>query len=227
MEGRHVLDPVAIDLSTEIGAGFQHLRQSSAGEQLLDVLDSYAGITVALDHHTRGGPTAPELADLVRVRNCTQHRMLSQMQDPVDLSNPEQCVHHAIILSTLIFSDMVIFCLPPTQRVKPRLAQMLRQTLETCRLLSFWDVRSQVLLWCLTMGAIASNFTSNRPWYIDQLLLQTSSMHIREWYVLDAICSRFLWWKPVCSEPLGWVWSQMISPSAVDVTRRSQDEDCV
>ena len=216
--GRHVLDPVAIDLDSKLGAGFRYLRQTAAGQRLLDVLHAYSEVTVALDHHVRGGPTAPELVDLMAVRNCTQHRMLSQFENQLDLSSPEFCVHHTVRLATLIFSEMVIFCLPPPQGVKPRLALMLRQTLETCHLLRCWDLHSQVLLWALTLGAISSNFTSNRAWYIDQLLQQTSIMQIQDWYILETVCSRFLWWKPVCSEPLRWVWSEMISPTTIDVT---------
>ncbi|EXJ70582.1 uncharacterized protein A1O5_06652 [Cladophialophora psammophila CBS 110553] len=216
--GRHVLDPVAIDLDSKLGAGFRYLRQSPAGRQLLDVLDAFSEVTVALDHHVRGGPTAPEVEELSEVRNCTQHRLLSQMPCPLDLSRPELCVHHAVRLATLVFSEMVIFPLPPQQRVKPRLALMLRQTLEACDLLGCWDLHSQVLLWSLTLGAIASNFTPQRPWYIEQLLQQILLLQIQDWTILEMICSRFLWWKPVCSEPLRWLWDEMFPPSTIDAT---------
>ncbi|KAJ9608933.1 hypothetical protein H2200_006704 [Cladophialophora chaetospira] len=216
VDGKHILDPAAIDLDSELGAGFRYLRHTPTGQQLLDVIDAFSEITVALDHHVRGGPTAPELVDLMEVRNCTQHRLLSQLPNPLDLSNPECCVHHAIRLATLIFSEMVIFPLPPPQGVKPRLALMLRQTLEACHLLRCWELHNQVLLWGLTLGAIAANFTAQRTWYIDQLLQETSLMQIEDWFALEATCSRFLWWKPICSEPLRWVWDEMISP--IDMT---------
>jgi hypothetical protein len=212
MEGKHVLDPAAIDLDSKLGSGFRYLRHTSTGQQLLDVLDAYSEITVALDHHVRGGPTAPELVDLLEVRNCTQHRLLSQLPNSLDLTNPELCVHHAVRLATLIFSDMVIFPLPPPQGLKPKLALMLRQTLETCHLLRCWELHNQVLLWALTLGAIAASYTAQRAWYIDQLLQETSVMQIEDWFVLESMCSRFLWWKPICSEPLKWVWNEMISP---------------
>ncbi|OCT54037.1 hypothetical protein CLCR_09596 [Cladophialophora carrionii] len=216
MEGKHVLDHTAIDLDSKLGSGFRYLRHTSTGQQLLDVLDAYSEITVALDHHVRGGPTAPELVDLMEVRNCTQHRLLSGLPNPVDFSNPELCLHHAVRLASLIFSDMVIFPLPPTQGVKPRLALMLRQTLETCHLHRCWELHNQVLLWALTLGTIAASYTAQRSWYIDQLLQETSIMQIDDWSVVESICSRFLWWKPICSEPLEWLWNEMIS--LIDVT---------
>ncbi|EXJ64544.1 hypothetical protein A1O7_00880 [Cladophialophora yegresii CBS 114405] len=184
MGGKHVLDPAAIELDSNLGSGFRYLRHTYTGQQLLDVLDAYSEITVALDHHVRGGPTAPELVDLMEVRNCTQHRLLSQLPNPVDLSNSELCLHQAVRLASLIFSDMVIFPLPPTQGVKPRLALMLRQTLETCHLHRSWELHNQVLLWALTLGAIAASYTAQRPWYIGQLLQETSVMQIEDCSIL-------------------------------------------
>ena len=212
IDGKHVLDSTAIDMNSDIGAGFRYLRHTPGGPQLLDVIDAYSEVTVALDHHVRGGPTAPELVDLMEVRNSTQHRLLSQIPNPLDLSDPGLCVHHAVRLATLIFSEMVILPLPPTQGVKPRLALMLQQTLEACHLLRCWELHNQVLLWALTLGAIAASYTAQRSWYIDQLLQETSLMQIEDWFALEATCCRFLWWKPICSEPLRWVWNEMISP---------------
>ncbi|OAP59520.1 hypothetical protein AYL99_06818 [Fonsecaea erecta] len=216
--GKHLLDPVAIDLDSELGAGFRYLRQSPAGQKLLEILDAYSEVTVALDHHVRGGPTAPELVELSEARNYAQHRLLSQMPYQLDLSSPELCVHHAVRLGTLTFSEMVIFPLPPQQRVKPRLALMLQQTLEACTLLGCWDLHGQVLLWSLTLGAIVSNFTPQRPWYIEQLAQQILLLQIQDSSILELICSRFLWWKPVCSEPLRWLWDEMFPPSTIEAT---------
>ncbi|KIW35457.1 uncharacterized protein PV07_02153 [Cladophialophora immunda] len=216
--GKHLLDHVAIDLDSKLGAGFRYLRQSPAGQQLLEALDAYSEITVALDHHVRGGSTAPELVELSEARNCAQHRLLSQIPCPLDLSNAELCVHQAVRLGALVFSDMVIFPLPPPQRVKPRLALALQQTLEACDLLGCWDLHGQVLLWSLTLGAIASNFTPQRCWYIEQLLQQILLLQIQDSSILELICSRFLWWKPVCSEPLQWLWDEMFPPSTIEPT---------
>ena len=218
LDGKYVLDQVAIDLDSKLGSGFRYLRRSCAGQQLTDVLDAYSEITVALDHYFRGGPTAPLLVDLADVRNCTQHRLLSQLPRSSDMSDPEACLHHATRLATLIFSEMVILPLPPTQGVKPRLALSLQQCLETCRLVGCWESHNQILLWALTLGAIAASYTISRAWYIDQLLLETSLMQIENWFVLELTCSRFLWWKPVCTDPLRVLWDEMMSPTTIDVT---------
>jgi hypothetical protein len=210
MDGMHILDPIAVELDSKLGSGFRYLRHTCQGQELLDVLNAYSEITVALDHHVRGGPTAPDMVDLASVRNCTQHRILSQLPTQLDISDPEQYIHHVVRLSTLIFSEMVIFPLPPTQGVKPRLALLLQQSLEACRLVQCWELHSQLLLWALTLGAIAASYTPQRSWYIDQLLQETSLMQVENWFMLELICSRFLWWKPVCSEPLRRAWTEMI-----------------
>jgi hypothetical protein len=217
-EGKYVLDAAAIDLDSKLGSGFRYLRHCAAGQELLDILGVYSEITVALDHHVRGGPTAPELVDLTDMRNWAQHRMLSTITNPLDLSDSHVCLHHAVRLATFIFSDMVIFPVPPTQGIKPRLALMLQQTLEACDLVQCWELHGQVLLWALTMGTIAASYTVQRAWYIEQLLLRTSLMQIASSFVLEDICSRFLWWKPICSEPLEWVWNEMMAAVDFDPT---------
>lgn len=215
--GKHLLDTVAIDLDSKLGSGFRYLRATPAGQELLEVLQAYSEVTAALDHYTRKGPTAPELVDLIEARNSTQHRLLCQMPAPFDLTDPTTVVLQATRLATLIFSDMVIFPLPTVQGVKPRLALLLQQTLEACTLLGCWELHGQLLIWALTLGAIGASFTSERVWYIDQLLRHVSTFQIQEWSTLEAICSRFLWWKPVCSEPGSRVWEEVF-PSTIEET---------
>ncbi len=212
MSGKHQLDSVAIELDSELGSGFRYFRATLAGRKLLEILDSWVEVTTALDHYARKGPTAPELVDLIEARGASQHRLLSQMPDPLEFTDPDSCVHQAARLATLIFGDMAIFPLPPTQSVKPRLAAMLMEVLQTCDRSRCWDLHAQVLVWALTLGAIAASFTPTRIWYVDRLKQRTSDMQITDWTALESICSRHLWWKPVCSKPAEKLWLEIRSP---------------
>lgn len=212
VSGKHLLDPIAINLDSRLGGGFRYLRSTASGRDLLELLEAMCEVVTALDHYARGGPTAPDLFDLIEARHTSQHRFLSQMPEQLDLSDADSRVLHASRLATLIFSDMVIFPLPPTQGVKSRLAPVLQEALETCDLLCCWDLHSQLLLWVLTLGAIAATFTDTRSWYLDQLMYHLSALQIQEWPALEEICFRFLWWEPVCGEPGRLLWEDMFPP---------------
>ncbi|KAI1607917.1 hypothetical protein EDD37DRAFT_670367 [Exophiala viscosa] len=209
VDGKHVLDSRAIELDSELGTGFRYFRSNSTSCELLEVLQSFSEVTNALDHHARGGSTAPELVDLIEARNASQHRLLSNLPERVDLTDAESCVQQATRLATLIFSDMVVFPLPPTQRVKPRLARNLIDILEACDLLRCWDLHGQVLMWALTLGAIAASFTPERIWYVDQLKYRCSVWSVDELPLLESICSKFLWWGEVCGGPVLTLWSEV------------------
>lgn len=209
VSGKHLLDRRAIEHDSELGIGLRYFRSNPTGAELLLILQSFSEATNALDHFVRGGPTAPELVDLIEARNTSQHRLLSQTPVRVDLSDAESCVLQATRLATLIFSDMVLFPLPPTQGVKPRLARKLIVILEACDLPHCWDLYEQVLVWALTLGAIAASFTPERTWYVEQLRHRLSVLSIDELPELESICSKFLWWRPVCSEPVQALWYEV------------------
>nr|KAK5441078.1 hypothetical protein LTR18_006922 [Exophiala xenobiotica] len=212
MSGKHQLDSVAIELDSELGSGFRYFRATPSGRKVLEILDSWVEVTTALDHFARKGPTAPELVDLIEARGASQHRLLSQMSDPLEVTDPDGCIHQATRLATLIFGDMAIFPLPPTQGVKPRLAAMLMEVLQTCGQSRCWDLHAQVLIWALTLGAIAASFTPTRVWYVDQLKHRASELQITDGIALASICSRHLWWKPVCSKPTEKLWLEIRPP---------------
>jgi len=212
MSGKHQLDSAAIELDSELGSGFRYFRATPAGRKVLEVLDSWVEVTTALDHYVRKGPTAPELVDLIEARGASQHRLLSQMPDPLEFTEPDSCIHQVARLATLIFGDMAIFPLPPTQGVKPRLAAMLMEVLQICDQSGCWDLHAHVLVWALTLGAIAASFTPTRIWYVDQLRHRTSDLQITDWTALESICSRHLWWKPVCSKPAEELWLEIRPP---------------
>lgn len=129
----------------------------------------------------------------------------------------DKSVLHACRLATLIFSDMAIFPLPPTQAIKHRLAARLRYTLQACSIACNWDLHAYVLLWATTLGAIAATYTCDRGWYVERMVEHVEYLGIEHWPNLSSVCSRFLWWKPVCGEPTEKLWAEMF-PAIKDIT---------
>lgn len=173
---------------------------------------------MALDHYARGGPTTPDLVDLVNARHAAQHRLLSQLPPPQsNFLQGDKCVLHACRLATLIFSDMVIFPLPATQGLKHRLAPLLRHTLQACSMACDWELHAYTLLWATTLGAIAATHSHERGWYVEKMIAHLRNLGIDQWSSLNSICSRFLWWKPVCEEPTETLWQEMF-PTIENIT---------
>jgi hypothetical protein len=196
---------------TKLGSGLQYMRQVADCNELLDVLDSVCEVTAALDHHVRGGPGAPELEDLMEIRNSTHHRLLCSLPDPPDLSTADLCVLQAVRLAILIYNDMVIFPIPAVQGQKRRQASQLRQVIEEILLLQAWKSHQKLVVWALVLGAIASTHTTDRDWYIRHLLQETVFMQCNQEEALERLCSHFLWWQPVCGKPLHIIWQEMVS----------------
>jgi hypothetical protein len=216
-EGTHVPDAVAVEMARKLGSGLQYLRQVAASDELLDALNSICEVTAALDHHVRGGQGAPDLEDLMEIRNSTHHRLLCQLPDPPDLSTADSCVLQAVRLASLIYDDMVIFPIPAVQGQKRRQASQLRQVIEEILVLQAWKIHHEIVVWALVLGAIASTHTTDRDWYIRQLLRETAFMQCDQEEALERLCSRFLWWQPMGSKPLHIIWQEMVS--MVGVTR--------
>lgn len=202
-------------MDSELGSGFKYFRVSAAGSELLRVLELWFDVTTALDHYTRRGPTAPDFVDLVEARTASQHSLLSQLPDIVENESPEFCVLQATRLATLIYGDMVVIPLPPTQRVKARLSSMLFDILQACEELCCWDLHGQVLLWALTLGAIAASYMPARDLYVQQLRNHASALQVKDWPALENICLKHLWWKPVCSPAGQKLWCDVYPPDKI------------
>ncbi|KIW15533.1 hypothetical protein PV08_05581 [Exophiala spinifera] len=209
LSGRHKLDATAIEMDSQLGSGFKYFRFFANGSELLSVLELWFDVTIALDHYIRRGPTAPDFVDLVEARTASQHSLLSQLPEILETDNPEFCVLHATRLATLVYGDMVIIPLPPTQRVKAGLSSRLFKILQACEELCCWDLHGQVLLWALTLGAIAASHMPARELYVQQLRKYVSALEVKDWPALETICLKHLWWKPVCSPAGQKLWGEL------------------
>jgi hypothetical protein len=207
---KHIMDMDALELSRTLGQGFRILLQNGLQKDLRETLESISEITVALGHYQRGGRYAPSLSDIIAARTITQHRPLSLAPPFSDIPQPDECIYNATRVSALIYSDMVLFPLPPQAGVKPKLADMLRRALDCCTIQSCWRGGShpRLLLWTGVVGGIAASSTSQKPWYASRLHKLSTKLRIYDWELIKKILSSFLWWDYICEEPAKRLWHE-------------------
>ena len=198
---RCIPDDTAVAMSSILGSGFEVLHSDLAGETLCEILEEMCELTVALDQHTRTAQGAPDMVELTTSRNSVQHQLLS-----LDLTNTEGSPNELVIaeicrIGALIFSEMVLFPLPATQRVKPVLAARLKSLLVSWNVECPSEAQLRVLAWVTMLGCIASTFAAEHDWFLQQLSIHLSTLVVRDWPKLRRLCSTFLWWPPVCDSP--------------------------
>lgn len=159
--------------------------------------------------------------EIAHARNEVQHGFLSLPR----LANPDAATPCAIFtcicrVAGLIFSDMVLYPLPYSTGIKPRLATRLRQVLELPQLKPFWASEfTDLLMWACVLGAIAASRMALRGWFLASLL-RMPSVRQADWKTFQATMARYLWWDYVCLPPTFLVWKNLQDLKALEATRR-------
>ena len=206
-------------MANVIGSGFDQLDPIDA--ELANVLKDAGDITVALDHYQRGRPNAPSLTDLVNAANETHHKLLSIKPnisaEPSPSPSSLDCLRNACRLAGLIYSDMVLFPLPPTTEVRPRLARELRLVLEKFEILQAAETAQHdygnqdcnlLVLWVLTLGGLASLNTPNRPYFLQKLQEYIGrTPYVTDCNVFSNFMAMYLWWDYIFDEPARRLWA--------------------
>jgi hypothetical protein len=205
--GLHTLDEEAECLLSELGVGFSTFKLN---ESLGEVLQLMCDLTVALDHHVRGGVRPPEMSDIILQRNAVQNKLLWMKplkEDPPDCLDT---LDNIIRINANIFSDMVLFPLSPATGIKPRLAAELRRCLKSPVLdIEDYGPPSSIFLWVLTLGGIAASFTRHRGWYVEKIAEHYGHLLCDLPTMVERMFA-FLWWKDVCDEPAKLLWTQAL-----------------
>lgn len=208
---RYTPDDAAVAMGSIVGNGFGLLHSHLAGDTLCEVLEQMGQLTTALDQYTRGGQAAPDMVELTATRNSLQHQLLSLELTTLEGPLNELVIAEICRISALIFSDMVLFPLPATQKVKPFLAARLKSLLVTWNVECPSEAQLRTLAWATMLGCIASTFAAEHDWFLQQLSMHLSKLVILDWPKLRRLCSSFLWWPPVCDSPGRVVWSEVQS----------------
>lgn len=220
--GKHVLDSKALECSTTLGTGFEHAHVMDVSAELYTTLLAVCEVTAALDHLQRNENNPPALVDIVEYRKYVQYRILSLA--PVSSSSSadasladedSQLLYEATRVAMMIYSDLNVWPLPPSTKVRPRLAKQLHRVL----LLGNCDtLPPDLLLWLALMGAIASAPTSvcaSSPdpeidevffFFLDVLARDTG--RISSWSAFADTMRQFLWCDFVVAPTAETIWRQ-------------------
>jgi hypothetical protein len=215
--GKLAMDAAAQEFDSELGSGFRYLRSTASGRGLLLALERICEVTVAVDQYQRGAEGAPDMVDIVPSRNAAQHNLLSLQSSIVSADTEDVLIVHACRVAALIYNDIVIFPQPAAQGVKIRQAINLREALEHHFEQYSLERHAKVLVWATTLGAIGTSFTPGQHWFIQRLSWQTSELGVDNWTSLQQICAKFLWWRPVCEEPVLRIWNDMLTHTACQI----------
>lgn len=228
---RYQPDHYALRKSTIIGSGFKHLDSIDAG--LANILRAAGEITVALDHYQECRPNAPRLADLVNAANETQHKLLGVAPRMLHGPTRVDILPHICCVGGLIYNDLVLFPLPPTTQVRPRLAKELRTAMETFDRFEadettheylnndFGDLNLMVM-WALMMGALAAlNTPDDYSFFIIKLQHYVRrAPHLSEWQAFSNVMETYLWWNYIFDENATRLWTEVVQ--APELRRSSE-----
>ena len=215
----HEKDSTAEQLARTLATGYLYLKGAESRnkypwENLLVVIHVMSDVTVAFDHYYRGGVDPPKLTNITVSRNSTQHDLLSLPHLPTDNSSEDNCIYEVCRIAALIFSDMVLFPLPPSTGTREKLAHSLMRPLGCCRLLSSWERYPSLLLWATILGGIAVKEPQKRTWFMRQLSNAVIKQTESAWPLVKNILSTFLWWHVVCDQRGADFWNEarLLSP---------------
>jgi hypothetical protein len=217
---RYYPDHYALLKSRVIGTGFASLDLIDVS--LANTLRSAGEVTVALDHHQENRPNRPLLTDLVNAANQTHHELLSIGSGMPPYPTRTDYLREICRLAGLIYSDIVLFPLPPTTKVRPRLAGDLRsavdryEQLEGARtshnyLAHSTGDQSLLLIWALMLGGLATLHTLEHGYFIGKLRDHIRMLpYANNWPAFSDLLNTYLWWDYIFKEPASMLWIEVV-----------------
>ena len=214
---RYQPDHLALVKARVIGTGFKQL--DSVDVNLANILRNSGEITVALDHYQECRPNAPRLTDLVNAANETHHKLLNLRADIPPYPSRLDFLRDICRLAGLIYSDVVLFPLPPTTGVRPRLAEQLRSAVEQFEKIEpagsaqeyYGHDHNLLVMWALTLGALASLNTPEKVYFVEKLRGYVDRVpYVSEWRAFSDILGTYLWWDYIFEEPGQSLWMEVI-----------------
>lgn len=211
---RYAPDHEAITLALHLGQGFTFISRNFPDLQLL--IDLMAEATALLDHYQRGVGTlvpGPEGWQLGRARNLAQYTLCDlkrthEFPESLRVSIPFKYDRQMIVveicrLSLFIYSDFVLFPLPPSTRVHGLYGLKLRLIFSNLNAIYLGCGKDawELLTWAVTMGCLSSTgrTTREKKWWYSQLRRSLSFHGLQYGAVegLKSILGRLLWWDVV------------------------------
>lgn len=174
--------------TSRLGTGFGELNA-----QLMRSLSKCSTATAGVYLYQHNLPGAPSWGQLVSLRCETQHALLS--------ANVEDVWEELILTAALLFSDIMLFVLPPEAGSRKHLVMRLMMLLITT------NQTRPVWIWSLMLGsAAAATMFDNDSWWPC-----TIRRHCFDWAETKEVVKQFLWYDSVLDPPVHDVWMRAFS----------------
>jgi hypothetical protein len=186
-----------------MGSGWKILAESHP--EIMKLALRAGEITAALDQSCRAGQGCLPFSQLTLLGIAFQHDLYN-LESPVDRSSSHDDSSHWIFeicrFALQIYSDVVLFPAPESSRVRQRLAAQLWGPLaayNTARNPETDAGYRELILWATVMGAVSSEATRHRDWYLRQLIKMVIDQNL-SWEIFRRSLTRFLWWEYTLGE---------------------------
>ncbi|KAJ5806777.1 hypothetical protein N7474_010369 [Penicillium riverlandense] len=188
---------------SDVENGFGQLVGIGITPQMAEALHAiYTYINIVKAHENN--PGASDLSLLADQRNITQHTHLSLPPADQIMSyfshSSHASTYEASRLAAMIFGVGVIFPIPAKNSPLPNLAFQMQAVLREPDAAALWSSPSTriVLLWVLTLGAIAAVDSPARTWYVSMLGDTARRSGLSSWSELKNLLEMMLWYDVAC-----------------------------
>jgi hypothetical protein len=184
-------------------------------DEMLQVFDAIAALTLAFDHYLQGEPDSLTLGQLYKTRTAIGKRLMLLPNNkelnmiPDSSSNIYECCR----LTALIFGVAVVFQEPVLKSydILQVYVTDLKSVIEDSDLYKSNaqnNSLSGVFLWILVLGGIAALDRPERRWFVSQLALLVERMKL-EWCGVQKILETFLWLDSACGAGARDLWAKV------------------
>jgi hypothetical protein len=197
----------------KLGQGFEKLLSFGINKDMANVLHSMVELTHIIDFHCRGVTSILDLGLFIEQRNTLQHSLMS-LATGDELKYGEissVCLYESIRHTAIIFSIAVTFPMPPISGIFRKVAGELRDILEKSKLDPCWQLCPKTLLWMLILGGIAASGTSDRAWYVRNLVALSEASNLTEWEDAALETENYLWLESACDAGGNSLWNEVKS----------------
>ena len=196
----------------DIEHGFGRFRDIGFTPAMAEAFQAARVYTRITEEYIQGSLTKPDLTLIIDQRNLVHYALLCLPSSNELPTLSHQTVYEASRLAALIYGVGVIFPLPSGSTPLPELSRRLQTVLQLPTSPSLWTSPegSVILLWILTMGAIAAEaFPERRTWFVSALGHTARQNRISSWSELRNAVASVLWFGAACDEPVRRVWVEI------------------
>lgn len=200
--------PLKVDPISSLGVAWNGMVKNLP--RLAALAQRAALMTAVLRHTERKEPGYLSYPILCALSLVLQHDLYNQNASPsfFEMRGENRGDSFNICrLGIQIYSELVFFPLYGVFAGRRRLAAEMRAVLT--RYTKRQKKNIELLMWAIIMGALASENTSNRNWYLQQINKVDSTKNL-EWNELTVSLTRYLWWDRLFERHTRDLWDEAL-----------------